>query len=199
MIEKEILLKYEAIEIQLSKNELLFEKGDKAKYYYQIISGEIKMFNLNEDGKEFIQGIFSKNRSFGEPPLFSSDELYVANAIALENTKLLRLEKSSFINLLKENPEVHLQFTQTLADRLHFKSIMAAEISNNDPESRIITLIDYLKYKIYKIPVPFEYEVELTRQQIADLTGLRVETVIRSIKELEKKGKVRIISRKVYY
>ena len=157
------------------------------------------MFNLNEDGKEFIQGIFSKNRSFGEPPLFSSDELYVANAIALENTKLLRLEKSSFINLLKENPEVHLQFTQTLADRLHFKSIMAAEISNNDPESRIITLIDYLKYKIYKIPVPFEYEVELTRQQIADLTGLRVETVIRSIKELEKKGKVRIISRKVYY
>jgi CRP-like cAMP-binding protein len=199
MIEKEILLKYEAIEIQLSKNELLFEKGDKAKYYYQIISGEIKMFNLNEDGKEFIQGIFSKNRSFGEPPLFSSDELYVANAIALENTLLIRLEKSSFINLLKENPEVHLQFTQTLADRLHFKSIMAAEISNNDPESRIITLIDYLKYKIYKIPVPFEYEVELTRQQIADLTGLRVETVIRSIKELEKKGKVRIISRKVYY
>ncbi len=199
MIEKEILLKYEAIEIQLSKNELLFEKGDKAKYYYQIISGEIKMFNLNEDGKEFIQGIFSKNRSFGEPPLFSSDELYVANAIALENTLLIRLEKSSFINLLKENPEVHLQFTQTLADRLHFKSIMAAEISNNDPESRIITLIDYLKYKIYKIPVPFEYEVELTRQQIADLTGLRVETVIRSIKELEKKGQVRIISRKVYY
>ena len=100
MIEKEILLKYEAIEIQLSKNELLFEKGDKAKYYYQIISGEIKMFNLNEDGKEFIQGIFSKNRSFGEPPLFSSDELYVANAIALENTLLIRLEKSSFINLL---------------------------------------------------------------------------------------------------
>jgi CRP-like cAMP-binding protein len=59
-------------------------------------------------------------------------------------------------------------------------------------------LLDYLKFTIYKIEEPFEYEVELTRQQIADLTGLRVETVIRSIKSLEKKGKLKIVSRKVW-
>ena len=40
--------------------------------------------------------------------------------------------------------------------------------------------------------------VEITRQQIADLTGLRVETVIRAIKSLEKKGEVTIKDRKVY-
>jgi len=40
--------------------------------------------------------------------------------------------------------------------------------------------------------------VEITRQQIADLTGLRVETVIRSIKSLERKGELSIVKRKVY-
>lgn len=198
MIEKDILIKYGAIEVQLSKNEILFQKDDKAKYYYQIITGEIKMYNLNKDGKEFIQGIFSKNRSFGEPPLFSSEEIYVANAVALQDSILLKLRKEDFIHLLKENPEVHLEFTKILADRLYFKSIMAAEISNNDPEARILTLIDYLKNTIYKIPGRFQYEVELTRQQIADLTGLRVETVIRSIKALEKENELKIVNRKVW-
>jgi len=42
------------------------------------------------------------------------------------------------------------------------------------------------------------YKVELTRQQLADLTGLRVETVIRSIKKLEQKGELLIKDRKVY-
>lgn len=43
------------------------------------------------------------------------------------------------------------------------------------------------------------YKIDFTRQQMADLTGLRVETVIRAIKALEKKGTIKIINRKVYF
>ena len=42
------------------------------------------------------------------------------------------------------------------------------------------------------------YKIDLTRQQMGDLTGLRVETVIRTIKTLEKKGELKIVNRKVY-
>jgi CRP-like cAMP-binding protein len=41
-------------------------------------------------------------------------------------------------------------------------------------------------------------KIELTRQQIADMTGLRVETVIRSIRELERNGHLKIERGKVY-
>jgi CRP-like cAMP-binding protein len=41
--------------------------------------------------------------------------------------------------------------------------------------------------------------VQLTRQQIADITGLRVETVIRSIRQLYENGKLAIAKGKVYY
>lgn len=197
MLDESILLKYGAEIVTYHKNEIIFQKCDHARYYFQIIEGEVKMFNLNDDGKEFIQGIFSKNRSFGEPPLLSQDSTYLASAIALSDTKILKLSKDKFISLLTENPVVHLEFTKILADRLHFKSLMAAEISNNDPEAKIIALLNYLKFTIYKKSNPFEYEVELTRQQIADLTGLRVETVIRSIKQMEKKNLLKIINRKI--
>ena len=40
---------------------------------------------------------------------------------------------------------------------------------------------------MYQVAGKHQYQVELTRQQIAHLTGLRVETVIRTMKELEAK------------
>jgi CRP-like cAMP-binding protein len=58
-------------------------------------------------------------------------------------------------------------------------------------------LIDYFKTHIHKIPKEEPYLVELSRQQMADLTGLRVETVIRAIKSLEKKKMVQLQSHKV--
>ena len=75
---------------------------------------------------------------------------------------------------------------------------MVAEISSQEPEHRILRILDYLKKHVHKKEEPFSFKVDLTRQQIADLTGLRVETVIRATKALEKKGELKIKSRKVY-
>jgi CRP-like cAMP-binding protein len=41
-------------------------------------------------------------------------------------------------------------------------------------------------------------KVELSRQRIADMVGLRVETVIRAMKQLEQKGLISIQKGKVY-
>jgi len=70
MIAAELLEKHGALKKSFSKNEIIFEEGNLPMYYYQIISGEVKMSNYNDDGREFIQGIFYKEQSFGEPPLF---------------------------------------------------------------------------------------------------------------------------------
>lgn len=197
MIEHNLLLKYGAVEKQYAKDETIFFSSDVPRFYFQVISGEVKMNSYNESGKEFIQGIFSAGRSFGEPPLFG-DFNYPANAVALEDSVLFVLRKELFQYLLLENPKVHLQFTEVLASRLYYKATMASGNSNSSAEERILKLIDYLKFQIYNIPTEEQYEVELTRQQIADLTGLRVETVIRTLKKLEKSEEITIQNRKVY-
>ena len=63
---------------------------------------------------------------------------------------------------------------------------------------RILRFFDYLKNDVHKLTINSNFQIPYTRQQIADILGLRVETVIRSIKSLENKGEVKIISRKVY-
>lgn len=194
MIEENILIAYNAEEHPLKKGEMLFMEGEMPRYYYQIKAGEVKVSNYNEEGKEFIQGIFYDQQSFGEPPLFG-DFPYPATAQAIKSTVMYRLPKAKFIELLKHNFDIHLQLSATLAKRLRYKAMIMKEISSHSPEHRILTLIDYLKKHA---PPSQKFEVKLTRQQIADLTGLRVETVIRAIKNLEAEEEVQIIDRKVY-
>src|SRR5690606_13631052 len=178
-------------------NEFIFQQEHKAHFYYQIVSGEVKMNNLRENGKEFIQSFFSAPQSFGEPPLFS-DITYPANAVATQDTEILYLDKERFIDLLLENPKIHLEVTTAIASRLYYKAIMASEISSQEPEHCILRILDYLKEDEYKLTEPFSFKVKLNRQQIAYLTGLSVETIIRATKSLEKKNQILIKKRKIY-
>ena len=197
MIAVDLLEKYGALKKSFAKNKTIFEEGNLPTHYYQIISGEVKMSNYNDDAREFIQGIFYKEQSFGEPPLFLNQK-YPANAIAVEDSEVLLLPKNSFMKLLEENSAISLKIIENLAQRLYYKSVMAAEMSTQEPEHRVLKLIDHgIAYFNFKRDEN-GYLINFTRQQIGDLTGLRVETVIRTIKALEKKGVLKIINRKVY-
>lgn len=196
MISETLLEKYGGVKFTVNKGDWIFREGDHARFFFQIVQGEVKMSNYSSNGKEFVQGIFGENQSFGEPPLFE-DIAYPASAIAHSDGELYKLTKDHLLTLLLENPKENLSMTKVLAKRLHYKAIMASEISSQEPEHRIITLLNYLKNELH-LPENKSFEVKLTRQQIGDMTGLRVETVIRSIKKLEKEGKISIMNRKVF-
>lgn len=192
MILEDLLLEYGAQKISINKNELLFNEGGRADFYFQIISGEVKMYNLTEDGKEFVQGIFADEKSFGEPPLLG-DFNYPAGAIATKASVLYRLPKNQFIALLRANPDIHLGFTRLLCNRLAYKAMIGKEVSIHPPEHRILTILKYLKTQ----NGDSKFVVDVTRQQIAELTGLRVETVIRCVKKLEAQKILRLENHKI--
>ncbi|MBK8086731.1 MAG: Crp/Fnr family transcriptional regulator [Chitinophagaceae bacterium] len=196
MIDIDILLAWGATFHKLQKGHVLFCEDDYANFYYQVVEGKIKMCNTNEDGKEFIQGIFEAGASFGEPPLFDAGT-YPASALADEDSTIIRLRKENFLQLLKENFDIHFCFTQTLARRLRFKSLISKEISSYGPLHRVSTLLKEYK-KNHGIQSSELFKIDLTRQQIADMTGLRVETVIRSIRQMQEKGELKIEKGKVY-
>lgn len=196
LIDQDLLLAWGATFHNLEKGQVLFHEEDPAHFYYQVVEGRIKMCNCNDEGKEFIQGMFEAGESFGEPPLFDGG-IYPASAEADEDSVVIRLRKENFLQLLKENFDIHFGFTQNLARRLRFKSLISKEISSYGPMHRVSTLLQ--EYKKGKGVADDELlKIELTRQQIADMTGLRVETVIRSIRELERNGRLKIERGKVF-
>lgn len=193
MIPEKVLKTYHAQQIRLPKQATLWQEGDRALYYYQIISGEVKVSNFSTEGKEFVQGMFQKGQSFGEPPLFGKFP-YPATAIASTDSVLWRLPLSDVKRLLLEHPQIHMLLTKMLSTRLQYKAMMMKELSIYEPEHRVLSIIDYFGNKENKA----EFEVPFTRQELANMTGLRVETVIRTVKALEQKGALSIINRKVF-
>lgn len=175
---------------------IIFQEGIHCSFYYQLVSGKVRWVNINDDGKEFIQTIIEPGECFGELPLFD-DEPFAATAIADEDSVIIRLHRSVFHQLLKETPELHFAFTKLLTQRLRFKFLILKELANHNPENSISTLFNYFKQSQKNICTKCN-RIKLTRQQIADMTGLRVETVIRTIKNLQSKGQLMITKGKVY-
>lgn len=196
MIDVDTLLAWGAAFKKLSANEIIFNEGASAQFYYQLVSGSVRWVNINDEGKEFLQVMIEPGECFGELPLFD-DGPFAATAIADEDSVIIRLHRSTFHDLIKENPEIHFAFTKLLAERLRFKFFLLKEMANHDPEHSISTLLSYFKQTRKNI-CPKCNRIKLTRQQIADMTGLRVETVIRTIKNLQTKGQLTIEKGKVY-
>ena len=194
LIKKNIALQYGASVLSLKKDEILFHEGDAAIFFYQVEEGTIKMVTYSLDGKEFIQGLFYQGDSFGEPPLFC-DFPYPGSATTLIDTKILRIPKDRFFELLKDHFEIHVHLDRVLCERLKYKNMILSEISFYDPEHRILSLLGYLKSKA---PASGQlFQVPLTRQQLADMSGMRVETVIRTIKRMEETGKLQLQDHKI--
>jgi CRP-like cAMP-binding protein len=196
LIKKDIALQYGASILSLKKDDVLFHEGDSANFFYQVEEGAVKMVTYSLDGKEFIQGLFYQGDCFGEPPLFCNFP-YPGSATTLIDTKVLRIPKDRFFNLLKDHFEIHVQLDRILCERLKYKNMILSEISFYDPEHRIISLLSYLKSKSPSTDQPFQ--VPLTRQQLADMSGMRVETVIRTIKRMEETGKLQLQDHKIFF
>jgi CRP-like cAMP-binding protein len=197
IIDINILLAWGAVYKKMGRGEVIFSEGSECSYYNQLVSGIVKWVNIDDDGKEYIQTMIEPGECFGELPLFD-DGLYAASAIAEEEVVLIRLRKNTFLQLIKEHNEIHFAFTKLLAKRVRFKFLLLKSIAYHAPEVRISVLLSYLKKENKNFCTKCN-QLKLTRQQIADMTGLRVETVIRSMRNMHDKGDIVIERGKVFY
>lgn len=197
MIDVNLLLSCGASYKKVAAQDIIFNEGSVCSYYYQLVSGRVRWINYTNDGREYLQSIIEIGECFGELPLFDSG-LYAATAIADVDSLLIRLNIAAFHQLLIENPDIHFKFSKLLAHRLRFKFFLLKEMAFNDPSKRVAALFLYLRNGNQHICDSCS-QIKLTRQQIADMTGLRVETVIRVVRNMHKNGDLKIIRGKIYF
>ena len=196
MVDIDLLLSWGAAYKKVGAGETVFNEGQSCFFYYQLVSGQVRWVNIGDEGKECIHSVVEPGESFGELPLFD-DGPYAASAIADEDSIVIRVHKSTFLELIKDNSDIHFAFTKLLSKRLRFKFSIIKSFASHCPENRIATLLNYLKAENKNFCGNCN-QLKLTRQQIADMTGLRVETVIRTMRNMHDKGELVIEKGKVY-
>ncbi|HSD14352.1 MAG TPA: Crp/Fnr family transcriptional regulator [Flavobacterium sp.] len=193
-IDLDLLYSWGGITKEYKKNEIIFYENTTARFYYQILEGCVRLFNTNDKGKEFTEAYFWCGDSFGEPPLLI-DKDYPASAVALRDCTIIRLPKESFLKILEEYPCIQKHFLDLMADRVHSKIMFSKDIINQKPEFRINAFLKAQK----NCDNDEKWLVPYTRQEIANFTGLRVETVIRVFLKMKDANKIELVNHKIYY
>lgn len=194
-IDYDILVTYGGIARKFEKGAFIFHEDAMPYYYYQILSGEIRIFSTSADGKELNQGIFKPGQSFGEPPLLLG-KAYPSTAQATADSIIVKVRKEHFLDILHDYPELVNKMMYTFAERIYNKSASVQIWVQHTPEEKIFQFLKTNKQHSHNGQMEL---VCYTRQQIADFTGLRVETVIRTLMRMKAKGTVKIKDHKLYF
>ncbi|MGD1317772.1 Crp/Fnr family transcriptional regulator [Chryseobacterium sp. 2R14A] len=196
-IKEELLHSMGATEEDYNPGDYIFRERGSPKFYYQVVTGDVKLNNYNTDGKEFIQNILTSKDAVGESMLFT-EKAYPMNAIALTQCIIIKVCKTSLLSFLAVNPEIYLNICKSLAERLYRKFVLMQKISSHNAAERLTEVLVMMK-KEQENQARYTFEVPLTRQQLASLTGLCVETTIRTIKKLEREKQFQIKNRKIMF
>lgn len=194
-IDYNILIAYGGVVRKMDKGDFIFHEGATPYFFYQVLEGTVKVFSSNAEGKELIQWLFNAGQSFGEPPILLGKP-YPSTAQAQTNCVIVKISRDNMFHLFKDYPEHSQKLLMCFAERIYQKSMAAQIWISHSPEEKISLFLKNWRAEhavITKEPIPY------TRQQIADFTGLRVETVIRTLCKMNQDGKVKIIDHKLFY
>lgn len=175
------------------ENEQIFSEGENADFLPIVCNGTVKMVRFPEPGKELILGFFGEGEVFAIAPALDGKK-FPATAIAIEKTQLLLLPRPAFLSLMKESSEFSAFLTARmcglLRDRTSTVQILAMSSADHRVANVLLKMADNCNANC-PLQIPFR------RQEIAEMSGLTIESAIRSVRKLEKRGYLKIINRKI--
>ncbi|WP_226065748.1 Crp/Fnr family transcriptional regulator [Kaistella polysaccharea] len=179
------------------KGDIIFSEGECSQYFHYLKEGELAVSNLTEKGKELLQHKVKAGHFFAEPAVLLGVPFPGNVEVCSEKVDIIKIHRDNLIKYLKENPEILFQFTLSVAHKSIKKSLLLKQIVLFNPEDRILQQLQEFKRENGKAHE--KTLIKLTRKDLAHMTGLRIETVIRTIKKMEKEDKLEIVSGKIIF
>ena len=170
------------------KKETIFSEGDPSDWLYIVKKGKVKITKLSQEGKELILEVISPMEFFGGIAVVRGFP-YPANAVAMEDTELLKIARTDLLSLMDRFPGLMYCMAMNIGDRIKGSHETLKSIALEKVEARIAALLVKLADKAgEKVPEGMLIQMKLTKQDIAEMVGTTVETSIRTMSKLTKAG-----------
>jgi len=169
---------------QYSLKEFVFREGDSPVYLYFLSKGKVKTFKMNDDGKEYITGLYNSGDFFGYAALLEQAN-YAESAQVIDDAEVLLIPKDDFYHLMNSNTEVIGSFIKLLADNIHQKEEQLIELAYSSVRKRVANALVQV-YEKYNTENREEFTISLGREDLASIVGTATETVIRALSEFKQ-------------
>lgn len=170
----------EVCELQdFGKGETLFWEGEKAKSFWVVYSGRVHMKRFLADGRAAAICVMSPGEPFCCFPAMD-ERAYPSDGVAAEPSTVIRIPMADFRELFLSNPTFNKEALCLFCDRLRQIEGRGCLI-HETADVRLAKILLDLKEK-------FKDQIPLTRQELAELVGLTLETTIRILGQFKNKG-----------
>jgi CRP/FNR family cyclic AMP-dependent transcriptional regulator len=174
------LLEHHMVTRSFQKNTIIINEGDEANTFFIIITGAIKVFLSNEEGKEIIINAQGPGDHFGELALLDGAPRS-ASVITTEKSTIGVISKEDFHSVLSRNTGLALNLIRELTRRVRFLSDNVRTLALMDVYGRVAKVLLGMAQeedgKMVIINRP-------TQQDIANHIGASREMVARILKDL---------------
>ncbi len=171
----------------LRRGETLIWESDDAVVVGTVRSGLLKLTASLDDGREQILGLAFPGDFVGRP--FASKTGHCVTA--LTDTRLCVFRRTAFDNFAREHGEIeHALLSRTL-DELDRARRWMLLLGRKTACERVASLLLEIEER-NGCDTTGRVELPLTRQQMADLLGLTIETVSRNMTKLKTSGVVHL-------
>jgi CRP/FNR family nitrogen fixation transcriptional regulator len=170
-----------SLQVHISEGREIFAEGGSTETFYKVLSGVVRVCKILSDGRRQIESFHVAGDVFG----FEFGDERTLSAEAVNDCTLIAYRRRNVESLAEKDRDISRQL-------LHFTMESLAQARNHSlllgrrgaVERVAAFLLNWARHFGNAKLIP----LAMTRQDIADYLGLTIETVSRSLSQLERDG-----------
>lgn len=183
-----IIMDANSVKVKYKKGEIICKQGSFVSHVMYVEQGLAKVF-LDNGANALVLKIIPKGNLLGLTSLSEDYNTYQYSAMAYVDTEIKQIDIGVFRDMVKKNAE----FGKEIIDILSSNSVQISGrffcLAHKQAYGRLADIILCLADRIFKSP---EFELPLSRKDLAELSGMSPETVVRMLKKFHDDGLIRL-------
>ena len=185
-------------DVHLEQGEVFYTPEDRTERLFMLWKGRVRIYKTT-GGREFTLATVEAGTVFGEMAL-TAQQLQGAYAQAMEASELSIMRREDLERLILDKPEVGLQITHLLSERLRRYETRLEDITLKGITARLASLLVLLLESEgvvtgdHNLKIPTHY----THQHLGTMVGANREAITRAFGQLQDEGIVQLRRRLIY-
>jgi CRP/FNR family transcriptional regulator, nitrogen fixation regulation protein len=167
-----------------ARNAEIYGENEPAEYLYKVLSGTVRTYKVLNDGRRQIGAFYLPGDIFG----FEVSDEHTCSAEAIVDCKVLVIKRSSVVSLAARENDVARQLWKMTAGELQRAQDHILLLIKTAQER----VAGFLLEMSARAPAGNEIDLPMSRQDIADYLGLTIETVSRTLTQLENSAAIAV-------
>lgn len=168
--------------VRFKPGEIIVKQGTKANFLLSMVGGFGKMYIEGQQNKNLILGFVQPGELIAGPCIHA-DERYMFSVSAMEETQVCFIDVNHFRKVFRINGNFAESYLELISRKYARNFERMVSLTQKQMPGRIADVLIYLSKDIYK---SFSFTTVISRQDIADYSGMSKDSAIRILKEFER-------------